>query len=166
MRTFAYMQINTMRGYTASECIRGFSLVFNPSSVSVFWWSPTEFTRAHCCFAHRLSAVFVEWMQQWEGQIWDSKQAIFRPLWWDLWTSDWRTGKQVILALADHDLKRVQPLLGNIFNWLSQYNGPFWASQPCIFFFSGTPPSALTHWKRFKTASNIGIQQRKDRKAR
>jgi len=109
-----------MQGYNASKCIRGFSLGFNPSSVSVFWWNPTECTRAHCCFAHRLSAVFVEWMSLQSNthdaavRGVDLRQAIFRPLWWDLWTSDWWTGKRVILALADHDLKRVQPLLGNI----------------------------------------------------
>ena len=53
-------------------------------------------------------------MQQRERQIWAGKRAIFKPLRWDLWTSDRRTGKRVIHASADSDLRRLLPFLGNI----------------------------------------------------
>ena len=90
-------------------------------------------------------------MQQRERQIWAGKRGIFRPLRWDLYTSDRRTGKRVIHASADRDLKRLHPLLWNILAFAVRW----FDSEPAIpvFFSSGTPPPALTRWKYTENAS-------------
>ena len=104
-------------------------------------------------------------MQQRKRQIWAGKRAIFRPLWWDLWTSDPWNGKRVIQASADRDLRRLRPFLWNILAFAARRFD--FEPASLVFFSSGKPPPVLTRWKRFKTASNTVKQQsiRKESKA-
>ena len=109
------MQIKTVRGYTASNLTHmlrmcswlfaGFQITHKALAVSgEIWW-----------FSNLVSSpLAIRMMQQRERQIWAGKRVIFRPLRWDLWTNNRQTGKQVIQALADGDLKQSRSFLGNI----------------------------------------------------